>query len=329
MALAVATKGAQVSLEDRPSIRASIPAYLYLLPAVVILGLFHFLPIFYAFYISLFNWRVAQGPFVGLGNYQRAFDQPDFWNSIVVTVFFVLGTVPVSLCLAFLIAYLLFQQIAGRGLYRVLYFLPYVTSVVAAALAWKWIFHRDYGILNAVFGLFEFTQQKWLQEPTGVFRLMGQGLGISVPPELAGPSLALVAVMIFSIWHGLGFDIIILLAGLTNIAPELYDAARIDGARGLRLLRHITIPLLSPTLFFLSTVSIIRSFQAFIQIFILTGSSEGRPIGTTQAITLYIFDNFYSNSRIGYGAAVAFILFFIILTLTGIQLRVVGRRVHY
>src|SRR5947209_8225307 len=137
MNLAVANKGAPVSADDRPSSRASIPAYLYLLPAVAILAVFHFLPIFYAFYISLFNWRVAQGPFLGLGNYARAFSQPDFWNSIAVTVFFVLGTVPVSLAIAFLIAYLLFQQIAGRGLYRVLYFLPYVTSVVAAALAWK------------------------------------------------------------------------------------------------------------------------------------------------------------------------------------------------
>lgn len=329
MTLAVANTGAPVSPEARPSLRASLPAYLYLLPAVTILTVFHFLPIFYAFYISLFNWRVAQGPFLGLGNYTRAFSQPDFLNSIVVTVFFVIGTVPVSLGIAFLIAYLLFQQIAGRGLYRVLYFLPYVTSVVAAALAWKWIFHRDYGILNAIFGFFGFTQQKWLQEPNGLFTLMGQGLGVSVPPEFGGPSLALVAVMIFSIWHGLGFDIIILLAGLSNIAPELYDAARIDGARGWKLLRHVTIPLLSPTLFFLSTVSIIRSFQAFIQIFIMSGGSEGRPIATTQTVTLYIFDNFYSNSRIGYGAAVAFILFFIILALTVIQLRVVGRRVHY
>jgi multiple sugar transport system permease protein len=295
-------------------------------PAALVLLVFDILPIFYAVFISLFNWRVVQGAFVGLGNYTRAFAQEDFWRSIGVTVFYVIGTVPLSIFISFILAYLLFQKIRGRGVYRVLYFLPYITSLVAVALVWKWIYHPDYGLLNWMFGWFGAPPARWLLEPLGVFQLAARSLGTDLPALLAGPSLALVAIVIFAIWHALGFDVVVLLAGLSNIDTELYDAAKLDGAGGWSLMRHITAPLLSPTLFFLSTVSIIRSFQAFIPIYVMT---NGHPLGTTETITVYIFHNFYEFTRLGYGAAVAMILFGLILVLTLLQIRVAGRRVHY
>lgn len=302
--------------------------FLYLLPAALILLVFHVLPIFYAVYISLFNWRVVQGAFIGLDNYSRAFTAPEFWRSLLVTVFYVIGTVPFSLAISFVIAYLLFQKIAGRSFYRVIYFMPYVTSLVAIALVWKWIYHPDYGLLNWLLSFFGIPAQRWLQESTGIFVLLGRSAGLTVPDALGGPSLALVALVGFAIWHSIGFDVVVLLAGLSNVDPELYDAARIDGAQRIALLRHITLPLLSPTLFFLSTVSIIRSFQAFIQIYVMTNPT-GNALGTAETITVSIFKSFYEFTRLGYGSAMAMILFVIILAITLVQLRVAGRRVHY
>ncbi|MCX6021503.1 MAG: sugar ABC transporter permease [Chloroflexi bacterium] len=131
-------------------LRRSLPAYLYLLPAASILVVFHLLPILYAFYISLFRWRLAQGPFIGLDNYTNALTSADFWESLAVTLFYAGGTIPLNLFLAFLISYALFRKVRNRGLYRMVYFMPYITSVVAAALVWRWIFHAQYGILNVL-----------------------------------------------------------------------------------------------------------------------------------------------------------------------------------
>lgn len=325
----------------RPALRAGRPtgrgrfwrdtglAYLYLLPAFAVILVFHLLPVFYAFWVSLHTWGIAQGRFLGAANYERLLTDPQFLNALGVTVWFVLGTVPVEIAFALLIACLLFQPIRARGLYRTVYFLPYVTSAVAAAAVWTWIFNPQYGILNAALGALGVPAQKWLQEPSGVFELIAGAWGIALPDWAAGPSLALVAICIFTIWQGLGFDVVIFLAGLGNIARDLYEAGRIDGASERQLFRHITLPLLSPTTFFLIVIGTIRAFQSFNQVYVMSVDRRGGPLGTTELLTVFIYNTFYGSTRLGYASAAAFILFAIILLLTLIQLRYLGRRVEY
>lgn len=312
--------------------RETIVGYTYLLPALIILVGFHFLPLLYAAFISLFNWRIRQGAFLGLGNYERVLADADFWNALKVSVFYAAGIVPANLLLSFLIAYALFQRIRGRQLYRLVYFLPYITAAVAAALVWRWIFHSQYGLLNFVLGKIGIPAQQWLLEPRGVVELLMGGVGVALPEWAGGPGLALVSIMVFAVWHSLGFSVVIMLAGLSNIPREMYEAARMDGAGELSLMRHITLPLLSPTLFFLTIVSTIEAFQSFNSIYVMTSSDHGNPggpLGTTTNITMYIFLNFFAYTRLGYASAIAFVLLFIVLVLTILQLRVLGRRVHY
>jgi multiple sugar transport system permease protein len=310
-------------------IRDTLEGYLYLLPALLVLIGFHVLPIFYAFYISLFSWRVAQGPFVGLANYGTALANPEFWDSLKVTVYYAMGVVIGGIVLSVLIGYALTQRIRGRSIYRLIYFLPYVTPIVAAALVWRWIFHAQYGILNFALGLIGLPAQQWLLEPRGIFEILLQPTGVAPPGWAVGPSLAMFAIIVFTVWHSVGFGAVIVMAGLSNIPNEVYDAARIDGAGSWPLLWNITLPLLSPTLFFLMVVSTIGAFQSFSGIYVMTDPSHGGPLGTTQNATMYIFRSFYELTRLGYGSAVAFLLFFVVLGLTILQVRVIGPRVHY
>lgn len=299
-------------------------AYVYLLPALATLTVFHILPAFYALWISTQGGRVRNFRFVGLDNYIEALQAPEFWGALQNTVFYVIGTVPITMALSLLVAYLLFQKIRGRGVYRSIYFLPHVISAVASAIVWAWVFNPTGGVANRVIQLFGLPAQRWLLESDGVFKLMGAGLGVGVPDWAQGPSLALVSVMIFALWQSLGFDVIIFLAGLTNINPQLYEAGRIDGANGWQLFRHITIPLLGPSIFLISVLSIIGSFQAFNHIFtmnIAVNQPLGGPLGTTRTVSILMFDTLYGQNRAGYATAIAVLLSLIIFALTVFQFR--------
>lgn len=307
-------------------------AYLFLLPAMAVLGVFHFFPFFYAFYVSLHNWRIRQGAFVALENYQRAVRTRDFWEAFGNTAFFALGTVPVTIALALFFAYLLFQNVRFLSAFRTIYFLPYITSSVAAATIWVWIFNTRTGVLNQTLKALLGPQYtlRWLQEPRGVFGMLADSIGVTLPRLLQGPSLALVAIMVMTVWHLVGFDIVLFLAGLGNINRELYEAARIDGAREWDLFRRITLPLLSPTILFLAIISTIGSFKAFNEIFVMStsaavGGTAGGPLNSTQTVVVYIYNLFYSSKLLGFGSAVAFLLFLLILLLTLAQLQL-GRR---
>ncbi len=299
-------------------------AYVYLLPALIILTVFHILPALYALWISMQGGRIRTFRFVGLDNYVEALNAPEFWNSLLNTLYYVIGTVPITMALSLLVAYLLFQKVRGRGVYRAVYFMPHVISAVASAIVWGWVFNPGGGVANRVLELFGVPPQKWLIESDGVLRLIGAGVGLTVPNWAQGPSLALVAVIIFAIWQALGFDVIIFLAGLTNINSELYEAGRIDGANGWQLFRHITVPLLAPTIFFLLVISIISSFQAFNHIFTMNLAANqeiGGPLGTTKTISVYMFDQLYRQNRAGFATAIAVLLSLIIFVLTLIQFR--------
>ena len=320
---------ARRSAARRRAIREAATAYLWVAPAVLIIGVFHLLPVLYAVYISMFRWGLVQGPFVGLANYQRALTDDEVRNAFLVTIYYVLGTVPAGLVLAFTVAYLLFGKVAGRDAYRAAFFLPYVTSTVAAAMVFGWLFHNQYGIANYVIGLVGIKPQKWLLEWTPTLQLILRALGADpgLPEVLYGPSLALTVVILFAIWQGFGFDVVIFLAGLTNIPGELREAARLDGANEWQLVRHVVLPLLSPTLLFLTVVMTIRAFQVFNQIYIMT---NGGPLDTTRNVVVLIFQNFYQRTeRVGYAAAIAMLLFLVVLTITLLQLRIGERRVHY
>jgi multiple sugar transport system permease protein len=307
-------------------------AYLLLAPSALILGVFGFMPLLNAFLLSLREWKLVPGGFVGLQNYRQALAaEPDFWQSLGVTLYYVIGTVPLTLILGYFLAELLHARIRGLALYRTLFFMPYIVSPVAAAAVWRWILHPNFGLATAVAGRFG-AQPRWLYEAAGIFQLIGQGRHVAVPDWAAGPSLALVCIIGVTIWHSLGFAVVVLLAGLSAVPGEVIEAARLDGARGWSLIRHVKLPLLSPTLFFLLVVFTVRAFQTFTQLYVLSIDNAGGPNGTTRNITLYIVQSFHDNApRLGpgYGSAVAMLLFLVILALTLVQFRVLGRRVHY
>jgi multiple sugar transport system permease protein len=225
-----------------------------------------------------------------------------------------------------MIAYLLFQNIQGKSIYRMLYFMPYITSTVASAAVWAFLYNPDKGLINDLLRLFGVEGLKWLGEPKGVFDMLARSAGLSLPAWAAGPSLALVAIFIYTTWVFVGYDTTIFLAGLGNIPTELYEAARIDGASGWQLFRRITIPLISPQTFFLLILTIIGTFKAFNHIYVMT---QGGPGDATTTTSIMIFQQMYQFNRYGYSAALSFILFVIIMILTIIQNRVAGQRVVY
>ncbi len=312
-----------------------LQAYLFLLPALLVLAVFKIFPALFAIYISLFKWDVIQGAFRGLDNY-AAFLWADatrseaFWRSLSTTFTYLLITIPFEMGLALAVAYVLFQKMRGRVIYRTLFYLPYVTSTVAAAAVFSWIFHPQYGFANQLLSLVGIERLQWLQEPDGVFQMIGSAVGITVPGLLAGPSLALVAVAIFSIWHFLGFQIVIFLAGLGNIPLEYYEAARIDGASDLQLFTRITLPLLSPQIFFVFTIASIGVLRAFNEIYVFTfPPALGGPLDTTKTLNVLVFRTFFQQGQIGLGSALGVILTLIILGFTLLQFRVFERRVVY
>jgi multiple sugar transport system permease protein len=248
------------------------------------------------------------------------------WQSLLVTTTYSMIAVVLQLGLALFLAYLLYQRIAGQELFRVLLFLPYITSTVASAAVWSYVYSPDNGLLNAILRQLGLQPLRWLAEPTGVFALLAQNIGVTLPAWANGPSFALVAIIIYTTWVFVGYDITIFLAGLANIPTELYEAARVDGARGWRLFRHITFPLLSPTTFFLSLLTVIGTFKAFNHVYVLT---QGGPGNATTTASVLIFQQMYQHNRYGYSAALSFIVFSVILILTLMQHRFAAKRVVY
>jgi multiple sugar transport system permease protein len=307
--------------------REALLAYLLLLPAFAVLGVFEFFPVFFGFRISLCNWRVIGcAEYLGLGNYTRAFGDSDVWHSLMVTATYSILSVPIQLGIALVLAYLLFQKIRGKAIYRVLFFMPYITPTVASAAVWAFLYSPDKGLINQAITALGGGRLRWLGEPRGVFELMANNWGISLPDWAGGPSLALVALILFTTWVFVGYDMTIFLAGLGNIPAELYEAAKIDGANGWQLFRRITIPLLSPTTFFLSVLTVIGTFKAFNHIYVMT---MGGPGDATRVASVLIFEQMYQYNRYGYSAALSFILFAVILALTVIQNRLAANRVVY
>jgi len=301
-------------------------AYLYLAPALLLLTLFHFFPAIFGLYISFWRWGLIQERFVGLENYQRVLVDDAFWKSLGTTAWYVVLVIPAEMAIGLVVAYLLFQPIRARTAYRTAYFLPHITSTTAAAVVWRWMFNQQNGLFNGVLDMAGRPPSLWLNESAGVIRLWLGPVGERLPDWMGGPSLALVGMAAMSVWSYIGFYVVIYLAGLGNISKELYEAARMDGANERQVFFRITLPLLSPTTFFLGVVGVIGAMQAFNQIYVMTG---GGPLDTTRTVTMLIFKTFYQQTRVGYGTAMAFLLALIIVGLTVLNFRFLGRRVHY
>ncbi|MEO0069782.1 MAG: sugar ABC transporter permease [candidate division WOR-3 bacterium] len=310
--------------------KESLSAFLLLLPAIMILFTFRVLPILLSVRMSFYDWGMA-GPraFVGLGNYFAVLKDPIFYQSLLNTGWYVIFEVPLTIVLSLGIAILLNQKIRGLGFYRTVYYLPVVTSIVAVSVVWRWLLHPDRGVLNYLLSLLGITGIRWLQDPRGIFQLLLGSRGENLPYILRGPSIALSGLVLMGIWKALGYNTIIFLAGLQNIPKTYYEAARIDGASGWQMFRRITLPLLSPTTYYVLIMSSIAAFETFAQVWIMTGPPPGGPLSTTKVVMYYFYENAFELWRLGYGSAIAFIAFLLILCLTILQRLFLEKRVHY
>ncbi len=282
-------------------------AYTFLLPTLAVLGVFVFYPVLKALSLSFYEWdMISPNPkWVGIGNYTDLLQDDLFWKSLGNTFYYVIGSVPITIVIALAIALLLNSKINFRGLFRLAYFMPYITSTVAITMVWRWLYHDRFGLFNYILGLFDIDMVRWLMDP----------------------KWAMPAVIILSIWRHLGYDVVIFLAGLQNIDEEVYEAARVDGAEGWQLFRYITWPLLSPTTFFILIISIIGSFKVFTEIFVLLPG--GGPLNSAMTAVYYVYEKGFGEWQMGYASAAAYVLFFIIFAFTLVQMYVARRRVHY
>lgn len=284
----------------------TIAGYGFLLPTILSVLVFTVFPVFFSFYISFheYDYLSASRPFIGLENYQRLFTTEKFWQTIWNTARYALGIVPLNLVFALCLALLVNRRVPGVNAYRVAYFSPVVTSSVAVAVIWAWIFDPGFGLLN------------WLLRQVGIGPQMWLG----------DPKWAMWSLVFMSTWNGVGYNMMIFLAGLQGVSQEYYDAATVDGANSIQRFWNVTWPLLSPTTFFIVITGIIGALQVFDQIFVLT---KGGPAGTTRSIIFYLWENGFTYFDMGYASALAYVLFALIFTLTLINWRFGSKLVHY
>jgi len=287
-------------------IRSLGEGLVYLAPSLVLFAVFVFIPLGRTFYLSLFNTRVTgqATTFNGIDHYIGLMTSPTFQSGLVATGLFALYTVPVGIALGLVLAVLLNQRLRGINLFRTMMASTIAISAAVGALIWNLLFNPSLGLLNYVLSL----------------------VGIRGPEWLIQPGIAVVAVSVTTIWLTLGTNIIVLLAGLQGIPEEIYEAARLDGARGLRMFSRITVPMVSPSLFFLLVVDTVGVLQVFTQIHLLT---RGGPVDATRTLVYSIYLDAFQNFQFGYASAESVVLFVLVLCLTVIQFRFIERRVHY
>lgn len=313
----MAREPARLARSNRPHGDVILASTL-LMPAMMLLFVFTYFPMFVAVRMSLYGGRRGPGPWMGLGNYLEALASPDFWMALRVTAYYVGGVVPASLALGFLIAWGLHRIGPGRTLLRTCFFIPYITSTVAAAMVWRALFNPRFGMANQVLQWLGIPAQRWLLESRGVLHLLSGGW----IPEDWGPSLALYCVILFDIWHLSGFMVVVFLAALQAMPRELEEAARLDGAGSITLAWRIVLPTVRPTLLFLAVAGVCKTLQAFNSIYTLTQGSAVLP--ETQSLIYYAYVQFYEFGYWGYGSAVAVMLTALIIALTFVQFRLLN-----
>ncbi len=249
-----------------------------------------------------------------------------WWLGVINTFWYSLGTIPTQLIIALGLSVLLFQDIKGKSVFRMIYFIPYIAPFVGTAAVFRILFSsRPTTPLNTLISTLGGEPMKCLNEPAGLFQLLA-GSSVTLPQWMAGPSLSLVVIMLYGVWSFVGFNTVIFLAGLGSIPRDVYEAGAMDGAGRWELFRYITLPLLSPTIYFLTLYSVIGTFKAFNHIFVLRTAAA---LGTTDTASVVIFQVFRDTARYGYASALAILLLVIILALTAINNRIASERVFY
>ncbi len=282
---------------------AARSARVFLAPALLLIAVFFFLPVLAALLLSFTDFDIyALGDldrlrFVGLRNYLDLLQSPLFWTALGNTFYFVVVGGPLSVAVSLGAALLVNAPlIRFPGFFRAAFFLPVVTTLVAVAVVWRYLYHPHYGLLNYGLGLFGIDPIDWLGDPVW----------------------AMPAIILMAVWKNFGFNMIIFIAGLQNIPPQLYEAARIDGANGWRQFRHITLPLLGPTFLFVALMTMIGYFQVFAEPYVMT---QGGPTNHTLSVVLLMYEEGFRWWNMGYASAAAFVLFVLILAGTALQLR--------
>ncbi|MCR4403027.1 MAG: sugar ABC transporter permease [Firmicutes bacterium] len=282
-----------------------IPA-LFLLPSFVGFIVFSLIPMISSLGISFTVWDAVSGPpkWIGLENYEQILRGEEFWRVLRNTLYFIVLYLPLILVTSLAVAHLLNGKARGIGAYRVIYYIPVLTSWVAGSLVWRWLLSPEYGPINALLGYFGITGPGWLHDR----------------------NWAMPGIVIASIWKDMGFFGLILLGGLQGINPSYYEAAEIDGASGWQKTIRITLPLLSPSLLFVIVISLINSFQLFPQVMIMT---KGGPLGATAVVVERIYQYAFRYYKMGYACGYSWLLFVIIFAVTLVQMRMQKRWVHY
>jgi multiple sugar transport system permease protein len=279
--------------------RDNIEGYLFISPAVIFFSVFVVFPFLFSIYLSFNKWTggsMLNVKFVGFDQYVRALTDPDFWQALFNTVYYTVVTATCLVTLSLLLAMALNKAFFARLLFRGAFFAPVVMSTTVCGIIWKWIFSPDYGLFNTFVGIFGIKPQGWMTDP----------------------DLAMISIIIMSVWKWLGYNMVIYLAALQNIPAMYHESASLDGANGIQKFRYVTLPLLSNTIWFVVIINIIYSFQVFDQIFVTT---EGGPIGSTTVLVYYIYQQGFKYFDLGFASAISWILFLVIFFLTTLQMR--------
>lgn len=275
---------------------------LFSLPFMIVFALFMIYPLVFGFYISFFQWNILGTPkFIALQNYLDLLKDERFWSSLWHTLQFVLMTTPVLLILGFIMSLLVTGKSPLKGIMETCFFVPYIFSMTVVATLWAWIMQKDFGIINQI------------------LRILGKD-GVS---WLTSEKNAMWSISIATYWWTAGFNMVLFTAGIKQISKEIYESATVDGAGPLQQIFHITIPLLKPTTILCLILQVIASFNVFGQVYVMTG---GGPAGSTRVLVQYIYETGFNYFRMGYSAAMSYVLFLIIMVISVVQYAILGRR---
>lgn len=298
-------KKTREKMRKKALMRENLTGYAFLLPNIAGFLTFTLLPVLASFILAFCQWDIITDiKFVGLKNFITLIQDKLFWKYFYNTLFFMMG-IPVGMAVSLILALLMNHALKGIVIYRTIYFMPVVSSMVAVALLWRWIYNPDFGLLNSFLRM----------------------IGFKNPPQwLASTVWSKPAIMIMWIWKGAGYNMLLYLAALQGVPQQLYEAASIDGANAWQKFWHVTFPMLAPTNFFIVVMGIIGGFQAFGEIYVMTG---GGPAGSTTTIVYYIYNNAFQWFKMGYASAIAWFLFFIMFIVTLLQWKYAGQKMEY
>ena len=276
---------------DRLMSKESVSAWIFISPALLGIIIFILLPVLGSFGISLTKWNLISAPkFVGLDNYRELFQDRDFYTVLFNTFFYAIVTTILGIVIPLILAVAINNRLRASSFFKTAYFIPFITPMIVVAIVWEWLYDPNYGLLNWILGM----PVKWLYDK----------------------NLAMLAIIMVSVWKNIGYNMIIFLSGLQAIPESVNEASEIDGATGLKRFFLVTLPLLSPTVFFVSIITTISSFQVFDLVYLMTG---GGPENSTTVLVYWLYKNAFEYFKLGKASAIAYVLFIIILVLAAIQ----------